>query len=144
MKTDLLGYESFGRLHRVEITHEDLTQAAANTAQAIDVLTLKDGDIVQELFTHLEVPFKDASDAAFNSTALTIGDAGSATRYLGSTQLNENGTEVLRSVGGAVPFVYTGAGVLRLTFASMAEKSLVNIDTGKLVVFARVLETARL
>ena len=83
----------------VIVEHTDLTETAANTAQTLALLSLAAGKACRFVKYDLPVPFKDASDAAFNSCAVTLGDGNDVDRFLASTQLNENGTEVLRKFG---------------------------------------------
>lgn len=85
--------------HVCVLTHEDLTTADANTAQVIPVLTVPANSLVRVVKSELKVAFKDASDAAFNTNALTIGDGSDADRLLPSTELNVNGTEVILKQG---------------------------------------------
>lgn len=143
MDSVLLGYESAARLHKFIVTHEDLTETTANTAQDIVLATVKDGDVVELLAFDNEIPFEDSSDAAFNSTAATLGDAADPDRYLASSQLNANGTEITRSIGTGTKFIYLAAGQLILNVASMTAKALADIDTGKAVALVRIHETAR-
>jgi hypothetical protein len=170
----------------VIITADDLTEATANTAQTLQVLTRKAGQAVRFVKHVLVTPFKDASDAAFNTCAAVLGDGGNTSRYMGSTELNENGTEIKLKFGqsatgiaaltsatvttpngsdagttqtlanalkaeinkviadlGAIrteliesPFYIYGADdTVDLVVSSMADKSLVNIDTGELHLF---------
>ena len=132
-----------GYNHRFVISAADLTQASDNTAQAITLVTLPVGTVVKEAAIYLKTPLEDASDAAFNSTALTVGDAGDAARFLASTQLNKNGTEILAAAAppAKVPHAYAAATAVTATFASMADKALEDIDTGEVWIF---LETSDL
>lgn len=82
----------------------------------------------------LDPAFKDASDAAFNSTAFSFGDAGSASRFLNGVQTNENGTEVIYTYGNTA-YVYTAASQLSVLLESMTAKKLSDIDVGKAVLF---------
>jgi len=114
----------------VHYSHEDLTEATANTAQTltVDVLAGMSGEVVENI---IDEAFEDASDAAFNTTALIVGDGGGDDRLLTSTELNKNGTEVLYKKGTGVAFPFTADDTIDLKFAAMAAKSLVDIDKGK-------------
>lgn len=103
-----------GATHLVIVTHEDLTEETANTAQTIALLSIPANKAVRFVKHRLITPFKDASDAAFNTTAATIGDGSDADRFLQSTELNENGTEVDLKMG------MSAAGVAALTAATVA------------------------
>lgn len=133
-----------GFTHLVILTHEDLTQATANTAQVIALLTVAAGDAVFRAATVLVTPFTDASDAAFNSTAITVGET-DADRFIVSQQLNSNGTEVFYGVHpSTTPFVFTAADTIDITFNSMAAKALVDIDAGELHVYLGLVRMANL
>jgi hypothetical protein len=126
-----------GFSHVFSIDHTDLTQAAANTAQTLDI-AIPAGASVRGAQIRIDTPLQDVSDTAFNSTAITVGDTGSATRHLASTQANANGTVVaLRTA--AVQHDYAAADAVRVTVNSMAEKSLVNIDKGAFRVFVDLI-----
>jgi len=98
----------------VIVGHADLTESAANTAQTIPLLSLAAGKAARFVKYDLVTPFKDASDAAFNTTAAIIGDGNDTDRFLASTELNVNGTEVLRKFG------QPAAGVSALTAATVS------------------------
>jgi len=129
--------------HRFVIDHTDLTEATNNTAQVIPLITLPVGTVVKSAAIYLNVPLEDSSDAAFNNTALTVGDAGDAARFLASTQLNENGTEVFAAAAppAKVPHAYAAATTVNATIGSMTAKALADIDTGEVWVY---LETSDL
>jgi hypothetical protein len=88
-----------GATHVAIVTHADLTETTANTAQVIALIAAPANTVARVVKVKNVIPFKDASDAALNTTALTIGDAGDADRLLASTELNVNGTEVLLKQG---------------------------------------------
>jgi hypothetical protein len=129
--------------HKVVLTHADLTETAANTAQVIEMITVAAGDIVTDAAFIMTTSFTDASDAAFNTVAVTVGDGGSATRYLSSTETNSNGTEVFYKAGTLTAGnMYTVADTVDITFNSMALKSLVDIDAGSLTILLKVVRAA--
>lgn len=131
---------ALGANFMAELTHEDLTQATAATADAVGLLTVPAFTVVQVVATQVLESFEDISDVAFNATVLEVGDSGDADRLLVSQQLNENGSTVLGKAGVAGGFVYTAATPLLATFGSMAAKSLVNIDKGKVRIFLKIVE----
>lgn len=122
-----------GFSHVLSFDHTDLTEATADTAQTLDV-DIPLGSSVRGAQLRIDTPFKDASDTAFNSTALTVGDTGSATRHIASTQANANGTVVALKTA-AVQHDYAAADKIRVTVNAMDAKSLVNIDAGAARVF---------
>jgi hypothetical protein len=135
---------SSGFTHRVELTHADLTETAANTAQTIAILTVAAGDMVRNCATKLVIPFEDASDNALNTTTLIVGDDGSTNRYLASQELNLNGTEIDAKAGVATGHVFTAANTIDAIFGSMAAKSLSDIDAGEVHIFLAITELNKL
>src|SRR6266542_173115 len=131
--------ELIGFTHVIVITANDLTQATAATAQTFDAFALLPGDIIAKAIGVPVVPFKDASDVAFNSDTVSVGDTGSVVRHTAATEANGNGT-FLR-VQGNTSYLYTAADKLRITVNSMAAKSLVNIDIGEYHVFVSLVRT---
>ena len=143
--TKLLNNERAGGFtYHVKLTHADLTETAANTAQVIELITVKQGSIVSQVGFNLTTPFEDASDANLNSTTITIGDAGSAARFSASKELNVNGSEVLAWADAygtsTMPYVYLAADTIDATIGSMAAKSLSNIDTGEIDILFNVVD----
>lgn len=133
-----------GFTHRVTLTHTDLTQSAAATAQVIPLLALIAGLMVVKVATRLVTPFQNTADGAFNSAAITIGDGGTANLYLTSQETNANGTSIAAKAGTGTLKAYTGADSLNLTFNSMTGKSLVNLNAGALTVFLEVVNLVQL
>ena len=135
-----------GATHALRITADDLTETTANTAQALTV-DVADGEVFELLATNLVTPFEDASDAAFNSTVLTVGDGSDTDRFLTSQQLNANGTVIDYATGAAAQgpsgHVYNTADTVDFTFGSMSAKALADIDTGELLVYYRKTKLTR-
>lgn len=119
---------------------------AVNTALVLNTVALgmpaiPAGTIIKRVLLHLTTAFKDASDAAFNSTTVSLGDSGSATRFLNAVQINENGTEVINTTPGATEdYVYTAADQLVLTINSMAAKSISDLDVGRFYIELEIYE----
>ena len=143
----LLGQEkaAAGYTHRVRLTHADLSQATANTVQTIQMITVREGDVVQAAAYRLVDEFEDASDNAFNVTTITVGDGGDVDRFIVSKEINVNGTEVdnwaTAQVTDTLPYAYGSADTIDIVFTSMAAKALVDIDVGNLDVFLKVGRT---
>lgn len=74
-----------------------------------------------------------STDAAQNTTAVSFGDAGSATRFLSAVQVNLNGTPTLYTYGNTA-YVYTTGSLLSVLITSMSAKKLSSLDTGKVVL----------
>jgi hypothetical protein len=132
-----------GFTHIAVITADDLTQATAATAQTITLVTLLAFDIIQKVGWYLKTPFKDVSDAAFNSDTMSVGDNAAVTTHIAATEVNENGTEILSHYSNTA-VRYTSADKIAVTFNSMAAKSLVNIDVGELHIFFALLRMSTL
>lgn len=146
MKVDNLSLHEGGpnkSILRIQVTHRDLTETTANTAQVIELFDVVDGDLVYFMGRAMGVAFQDASDAAFNSTTLSYGDGGSATRFVNAAQGNENGTEVHWTVGNPTGYAYVTTDTVDLTVGSMTGKSLVNIDTGCEISFWEIHHMAQ-
>ena len=128
-----------GYTHKVIITHDDLTTATANTAQIIELLSVAAGDVVNTAAVKVVTAFSDASDTAYNTTTLIVGDDGTTNRFVTSQELNVNGTEVLyKAATNTAPHAYTAANTVDAVFGSMAAKSLSDIDAGEVHVFLGV------
>ena len=128
-----------GYTHKVIITHNDLTTATANTAQTIELLSVAAGDVVNTAAVKVVTAFSDASDTAYNTTTLIVGDDGTTNRFVTSQELNVNGTEVLyKAATNTAPHAYTAANTVDAVFGSMAAKSLSDIDAGEVHVFLGV------
>ena len=128
-----------GMTHRLDFDVSDIpTGIATNTAYTFNTAPLpilKAGMIVKRILAYLSTPLKDASDANYNSTTITLGDAGSATRWMSAVQFNENGTETITSFPGAAEnTIYTGNSQIALTLGSMAAKTLSDLDVGKFYI----------
>lgn len=131
-----------GATHVAVITHEDLTETTANTAQTIELMDVANKVAVECVYTDLVTPFEDASDAAFNTNTLIVGDGGDTDRLLASQEMNENGTEVDMKVGTGTNYVYTGADTVDAVIGSMTAKSLSNIDTGEVRIYLKVIDAS--
>jgi hypothetical protein len=135
-----------GFTHKFIVTAEDLTESTADTDQTIELLALPAGSVVTNAAFRLVTAFKDASDSALNDTKIQLGDNDDDDEYIAATQINENGTEVLYAAAApaSVPFAYVAAKKLELLVESMTAKSLSDIDTGELHIFAGVTKLASL
>lgn len=140
------GAAGYNRAYR--LTHEDLTEAAANTAQTIVLDYGVRGTTVKGAAFYLKTPFEDASDNALNATAITVGDGVDPDRYIVSKEINVNGTEILNwataNATDTLPYSYVSSDTIDIVFGSMAAKSLVDIDVGELWIYLEVAELAQL
>lgn len=129
--------------HMLEYTADDLTTTTANTAQTLTTpLILGVGDLITRATMHLTTVFQDVSDAAFNTTTMSVGDSvGGVATVLAATELNVNGTEVIDK--SAIPAGAFGTGVatamtVTVTFNAMAAKNLNAIDAGVVYIYLQV------
>lgn len=127
-----------GATHKIVLTHADLTTAAADTDQVIPLLNVRLGTRVECIGTYVPTPFEDASDAALNTTLLSVGET-DPDEFLTAQELNENGTEVLAKAGTGDALVFLADDTVDATVESMTGKSLVNIDVGEVWIFLRVV-----
>ena len=143
MEQFLLSSNEKTRRVKFVITSDDLTETTANTAQAIDLMAVAAGTVVRSAGFYLPTPLQDSSDAAFNSSTLSLGDGGSATALLTAQETNENGTEIV-CANSNTGKAYAAAATLKATFGSMSAKSLSDIDTGEVWVFVEYEDLTKL
>jgi hypothetical protein len=130
--------------HVIEITADNLTVTATNTLQTFTLpFTFAIGDIVERVTWYLATPFQDASDAAFNTDTISVGDSvGGVATLLAAKEANVNGTEVLNTSAvptGTPSTGFTAATNLTVTVNSMSAKALNDIDTGRVVIAVRIV-----
>ncbi len=137
-----------GFTHIIKVEASDLTETAANTAQTIEVAPTVVGSAVSHCAMRLITPFEDASDGAFNTTLLEVGDGVDPNRFLTATQLNVNGTEVLAKITAnsvaTLPFAYEIVDTVDLVFGSQSAKSLVDIDVGEVWIYIHLFDLTSL
>jgi hypothetical protein len=127
--------------YRFVITHEDLTEAADNTAQDITLITLPAYSVVKSAATYLKTPFQLVGTTAYNSNTVIVGDSADDNRYIASQQINVNGTEVLaQAQASTTPFANVAATAVVAKFASMASYDLLELDAGEIHIFLEVAE----
>lgn len=132
-----------GYTHKAIVDHTDLTEATANTAQSITLLSLAAGDVVRSAAYKLVTPFQDTADAAFNTTAVTLNAAGST--LMSATETNVNGTEVFYKAHTATaPLTATSSSTVAASFASMSAKNLAALNAGEVHFFFAVNKLANL
>ena len=131
-----------GYNYRFVITHEDLTEAADNTAQDITLITLPAYSVVKSAATYLKTPFQLVGTTAYNNNVLIVGDSGDTARFIASQQVNENGTEILAKAQDVtkVPHAYAASTAVVAKFASMAAYSLADLDAGEVHIYLEVAQ----
>lgn len=145
MKIQLLPTEerlALGATHRIQLFAEDLTEAAVATAQVIKLLDLGVGSLVRNVYLVNHQPFQNSADPAFNTTTVTVGDGGTANKFVTSTETNANGVVVRTKAGTGTQAAYDAAAALNVTVSAMAAKALASLDTGELWVFAEIIDVS--
>ena len=134
-----------GFTHKAIVTHVDLTESDADTDQTIALLSVVAGDVVEKAAFQLVTAFEDASDAAFNDTNVSVGDGGDTDRFIASTEVNENGTEIdFAANANTTAYAYTAADTVDILVESMTAKSLSNLDAGEIHIYLAVTKLTSL
>lgn len=121
-----------------EISFADFAAAIVNTALILPLFTILGNAQGLELHhTELITPFANA-DGAFVSTAMTVGDAGSAARHLASTELNAAGTFVNLAYGTGTKYAPAANTVVTATITPTAAKNLALLTQGKVGLYFRL------
>lgn len=89
--------------------YQDLTPADFSAAGAINIAGLPQGATITHAWIDVKVPFNSATTAT-----LSVGDAGSATRYGSAIDIKTTGRKALANATG---FTTSAAGQLVATFA---------------------------
>lgn len=141
---DALGIiTSSGATHAAIIAAADLTEATANTAQSIKIATAPAYSVVEVVAVTSKGGLKDASDAAFNTTALEVGTAADSDALLASQELNSNAAAKVLAKTGVGPVAFASETDIFAKFAAMAAKSLKDIDNGEVYIFLKIAQTAQ-
>lgn len=130
----------------VVLDHSDLDNdsVSGTPTQTLELFAVEDGDVVTFRGMRLVTPFEDASDAAFNSTDIEVGDGADPDVFLTSTEVNKNGTEVTQALGTGTLRSYTAADTVDVKVTSTASKALNDLDAGQLVLLFDVRNLKRL
>jgi hypothetical protein len=144
-RTDNEAVDGFN--YRLDFDYHDIPAGISNNTSKVWAAgylpAVAISDIVVKTELHLTIPFEDQSDAAFNTSTLSLGDATTATRFINASEANVNGTEVLNVIPGANQnVIYTAAGQLQLTLNSMAAKSLSDLDKGAGYILMAIIRAA--
>ncbi len=83
------------------LLHSDLDNdsVSGTPTQTLNLFDVADGDVVTFRGMRVVTAFADASDNAFNSTLLEVGDGNNVGAFLNQKEINVNGTEVLFAAG---------------------------------------------
>lgn len=134
-----------GATHLIDVSHVDLTETTVNTTQTLVPINAAAGDVVEVVAMRLVTAFRNTSDTAHNTTTLSVGDNDSGTRFLTSTQLNQNGTTIAFKEGTLTTrgFAYTAAKEIRLAFGSMSAKKLSDLNQGRVLLYVRLVNLTK-
>lgn len=128
-----------GYTHEVVIDHSDLTAATNVQTLTVDV---KAGQAVGKAFHRLVEDF-DSSDATLTSLAYTVGDGGSAGRFLASTQVSVDGSPIDYKAGALSDvYVYTADDTIDIAFTGTGGKLLSTVNAGKLRILLQIIDSA--
>jgi len=109
--------------HKVIVTWEDLAAGAAAAAQTLQIFPTSGdvpvGTVVRWAGSNLTTAF-DFSDASINSLTLTVGDDGDVDRFLTSTELAADGTEIIykTTAASSQPYAYNTANGIDAVFTA--------------------------
>lgn len=99
-------------------------------------------DSIIQAWLHILQPFANTADTAFNSTTMSLGDQGSATRFFNAVQGNLNGTPTIDTYfNPSAAYIYTTSVLpqyLQFTLNSMAGKSISNLNQGHIVIWLEI------
>lgn len=136
------GLDKGGATHVAEVTYKDIT-ASTDTGNTKTVALFTIPANTGAELVHMEMPeVFVSSDGTLISTAITVGDGGSANRHLTSTELNQAGTEVFLKGGvtATPPYVPTADTATNCYFTATATKALNTHTQGKLRLFFRLTD----
>jgi hypothetical protein len=127
--------------HFSALTADDLTMATVATVQDIALGTVPKGFIINKAMCRLIRPFENTADAAYNTTTIVVGDAGSINRYITSSQLNKNGAFITVPTFNNTAFQVTADTPIIAEFGSMAAKALSSINKGEVHIYLQIIDT---
>tara|TARA_R110000850_G_scaffold22191_4_gene64765 strand:+ start:4763 stop:5203 length:441 start_codon:yes stop_codon:yes gene_type:complete len=128
-----------GYTHEVVIDHSDFTAATNVQTFTVDV---KAGQAVGKAFHRLVEDF-DSSDATLTSLLYIAGDGGSTNRFITSTQVSVDGTEIDYKAGALSDvYVYTADDTIDIAFTGTAAKLLSTVNAGKLRILLQIIDSA--
>jgi len=137
-----LGYEAQARTgftHQIVVEHGDFTNSTNTQTFTVSVPA---GMVVGKALHRLVTDF-DSSDATLTSLAYIVGDGGSTNRFLTSTEVCVDATEVDYKAGALSNYyVYTAADTIDITFTATSGKDISTVNAGKLVILLQMFDSA--
>lgn len=135
--TLFLEEQNYKFTHVVSITFADLAALANGNTGSFNIASLVAGDVFGNVSVYLPTPFV-FSDGTLVSSAITVGDTGSATTDLASTELNAAGSFVTAKANNSW-IAQTGNLAKTVFFTGTAAKNLNTATAGQLIVlYSRV------
>lgn len=140
-----------GFTHKAILTFADFTAAAgaSDTVATVQIYpetagtAFPIGTAVTRCAMKLVTAF-DASDAAINSLALTVGDGGDVDRFLDSTELAVDGTEITFKASKVTtfPHAYTAADGIdaQVTVAGGASPLIDELTSGEVEIYLAIVD----
>lgn len=136
-----------GFTHRLDFDYTDIPSGVANSTAYLwnfaPLPNIPSSTVVRAIELHLTTAFS-AANANNNSTTLSIGDAGLATRFASAVQLNSNGTNVVDTIpGSATNQVYSNAAGNQLSItlnAALANFSISSLTNGRFYVLYQIFQ----
>ena len=126
--------------HRMRVFASDLTEAAANTAQVLNLMPVSVGMRVSSVTTKLLTSFQELGTAAFNTTAITVGDSAAANTFVASQECNHYAATPVQFKQSSGGKIYTAADNVTLTVNAMAGYALSSLNAGELHVFIELVD----
>lgn len=112
-------------------------------ATANNSVTLPAGNICRLVAMVLDTAFV-FSDATLTAAGVTVGDGGSAARYLASTETNAAGSSVAYAAGTGTRFALTSADNIIAAFTGTSAKNLNTCTAGSMRLFLRIEDLSQL
>lgn len=130
-----------GATHAFDVGHLDLTETTVDTPQAVPLITLGAGYLVEVIYGELIEAFQDTADAAFNSTTVSAGIAGALVGQLAATQVNAKDTPVQATVGTGAVLAPTAATALVANFVGLPDtKALASLNKGLYRIWVKITD----
>lgn len=128
-----------GASHKGRVLFSDFT-TAGNT-QTLNLSVVKAKQAARLMFARLKTTFKSA-DAALLSSAITVGDSGSANRFLLSMELNDAAPVWLQGGVALNPIynVYTVDDNLQVAMTNTAAKNVNTFTQGEVELFFNLVD----
>jgi len=135
---------STGFTHKVIVETADFATTATNTL-TLNLLSVPAGSIISNAAHRLVTPLV-SSDATLTSLAYSLGNTGSATSVMSSTEVLETATEVInKAMTVTAPVAITAASnFVVAAFTATSAKLLNTVTAAEIHIFLSVADTSKL